>query len=96
MITKDNAKEWLVLIQALAKGKTIQRFSDPNNWFDVTEIITNPSISIYRIKPEPRRFWLNVYGKGKNEGISIFSSKEDAEYALNKKLGKTIEVVEVI
>ena len=36
-MNKDNAKEFLPLVQALADGKTIQ-FKNAEKWVDITEI----------------------------------------------------------
>lgn len=57
MITKDNAKQWLPLVQAMAEGKTIQVRGDLGGWFDVVSgCLTDlrDGVARYRIKPEPK------------------------------------------
>ena len=50
-MNKDNAKDYLPLIQALAKGKTIQFFIG-GKWNDVEDVSFNYEVQDYRIKPE--------------------------------------------
>ena len=61
-MNKDNAHEYLPLVQALADGKTIQVQGGDGNWYNSKLINTPPSR--YRIKPEPRTFemWLSSAG----------------------------------
>ena len=53
-MTKENAHEYLPLVQALADGKTVQVQGSDGNWYNTKLINTPPSR--YRIKPEPRRW----------------------------------------
>lgn len=68
MITKANAKEYLPLIQALAEGRTIQvnaGTKDNPKWDDpLCPLIFNLPIWDYRIKPEPRTFYVLEYPDG--------------------------------
>ena len=60
-MNKDNAKDYLPLVQALADGKTLQfDFSGDGRWEDIAAIndFKNPS-EFYRIKPKPRVFYIN-------------------------------------
>ena len=52
-MNKDNAKDYLPLVQALAEGKTIQLFSDGDGWEDIRSPIFDRPAKLYRIKPEP-------------------------------------------
>lgn len=61
-MNKNNAKDYLPLVQALAEGKTIQMDSGegpgPDRWKDVTgelSFVSEPPR--YRVKPEPRVIW---------------------------------------
>lgn len=54
-MNKDNAKEYLYLVQALAEGKTIQT-KNICGWTDMGEIHFIDRASSYRIKPEPLEF----------------------------------------
>ena len=60
-MNKDNAHEYLPLVQALADGKTIQ--IKATEWEDFEEhenIEFDADPSNYRIKPEPRKFEILV------------------------------------
>ena len=54
-MTREEAKEWLPIIQAWAEGKTIQYQINPELWWtDINkDIYTGNPPSNYRIKPEP-------------------------------------------
>lgn len=64
MITKENAAEYLPLVQALAEGKTVQKYMPPVvfsdvamasfGWSTIENIDTSDRPSCYRIKPEPK------------------------------------------
>jgi hypothetical protein len=78
-MNRDRARELLPIIQAYAEGKEIECMpEDGDRWF----ISSSPSWSIsnkYRIKPEPKTGWINIYPK------SLVSnscrSKEEADEA---------------
>lgn len=58
-MNKDNAKDYLPLVQALAEGKTIQwRFL--GEWKDLSVMDLTQDPSTYRIKPEPKKGWYRV------------------------------------
>jgi hypothetical protein len=59
----SNAKDYLPLVQALAEGKQIQiQKMDGSAWFNPdTEILFQLPANQYRIKPEPREFWIINY-----------------------------------
>ncbi len=52
-MNKDNAKDYLPLVQALAEGKQIQ-IRDHGGWHDETNPNFVLEIERYRIKPEPK------------------------------------------
>lgn len=63
-MNKDNAKDYLPLVQALADGKVIQGFyrkSDNSGaWLDLEgSVVFDAPADQYRIKPEPREIWVN-------------------------------------
>lgn len=63
-MTKETAKDYLPLVQALAQGKTIQ-WQSIEGWIDAPgPIAFDADPSCYRIKPEPRRWWLVWDGQG--------------------------------
>lgn len=63
-MNKDNAKEFLPLVQALADGKTIQYRQRPqDSWISLRDASFTLDRSFYRIKPEPVKLtaWAVVY-----------------------------------
>jgi hypothetical protein len=83
-MNKENAREYLPLVQALANGKTLQ-IDAGAGWIDLSEetnFVFDPED--YRIKPEPRTFemWLfNPMGRMYPfvEGEECFAENEDWE-----------------
>lgn len=59
-MTREQAKEWLPIIQAFAEGKEIQSSPDGANWFNSGSPTFSPT-NYYRVKPEPREFYIAVY-----------------------------------
>ena len=55
-MTREEAKEWLPIIQAWAEGKPIQYQISPGSWgIDINkDLYTSNSPSNYRIRPEPK------------------------------------------
>jgi hypothetical protein len=62
IMNKDNAKDYLPLVQALADGKEIQVKSMAKEWITCTQdFYFNATPDNYRIKPEPKwRPWIAV------------------------------------
>ncbi len=60
-MNKDNAKDYLPLVQALAEGKVIQfnNTSMHSNWMDVAVIDGFHPANHYRIKPESIEGWVH-------------------------------------
>lgn len=62
-MNKDNAKDYLPLVQALAEGKTIQINAGTPGiplWEDVDDPVFSGPVSDYRVKPEPREWFVVV------------------------------------
>jgi hypothetical protein len=82
-MNKDNAKDFLPLVQALAEGKTVQ-FSHPGEgWTSITEPIFQFPPQHYRIKPEPPKplefdVWVSLH----LNGVSC-TDKDMTEYGSN-------------
>lgn len=76
-MNKDNAHEYLPLVQALADGKQLQvpiRYNlDQIKWEDCDEISFIYTADQYRIKPEPRTFplWINRYTGAIADNITL-------------------------
>lgn len=76
-MNKDNALDYLPLVQALAEGKTIQMLEWHGYWVDMVEISSEIPASLYRIKPEPREIFVVI--DDDNDGSHIaFHSEDDA------------------
>lgn len=77
-MNKDNAKDYLPLVQALAEGKVIQLQVDNGEWLDLDETKFNFEPSDYRIKPEPREIWVKHYANPCRLD-QVCDSKEEAD-----------------
>ncbi len=78
-MNRDNARDYLPLVQALADGKTIQGLMwSSGKWEDMAgEICFDGPVSDYRIKPEPREIFVVV--DDDNDGSHLaFHSENDA------------------
>lgn len=94
MITKENAKEFLPLVQALAEGKAIQYYAH-GVWSD-TGRVDNAYVA-YRVKPGPEIFYRVYVGIGSDRvWLSNFNSLKDAEtyagYAPGRHVKKFVVV----
>lgn len=89
-MNKNNAKDYLPLVQALAEGKTIQIDRGPGaesgRWIDASgEISFFNDASQYRIKPEP--VWAVIVVRQTDGSIcstAICESEEGAHKYANK------------
>lgn len=80
-MNKDNAKEFLPLVQALAEGKTIQYKHEgyDKEWRDYRNPSFHHPASYYRIKPEPRSIYIVEVLHGINwQQCSIWFSRDVA------------------
>jgi hypothetical protein len=93
-MNKDNAKDYLPLVQALADGKVIQIF-DSGKWHDIDNpSFIGPSVC-HRIKPEPKEIWVNIYDATGHVGYA-YDSEEAAirESAFGIETARFREVIE--
>lgn len=82
-MNKENAKDFLPFVQALAQGKTIQyRASYGKSWVDMENLAFCGKPSSYRIKPEPltMEVWVS-----KNE--QVITNTDMSEYVQNWRKG---------
>ena len=73
-MTREEAKKLLPVIQAFSEGKEIQcrNTRPPGNWMSILYGATFGAPNCeWRIKPEPREFWLI---KWKDGGISAYNN----------------------
>jgi hypothetical protein len=93
-MNRENAAKFLPLVQALAEGKVVQFRPTPlDNWKTIEKMDTKTwAPSHFRIKPEPREWWINVYPTE-----NAYAYKEHAKAAKNcGRGGETIRVREII
>ena len=94
-MNKDNAHLYLPLVQALADGRVIQSVDSDGEWFDMSDPQFCSKPDRYRIKPEPREWWVVD-----REGVpAMFTRWFDSENAAAEFIyshgGKLIHVREV-
>ena len=73
---KNNAKDFLPLVQALAEGKTIQYRKLSGEWIDAPTPPFHSHPDLYRIKPEPAVLWLVYDSRDRFRGT--FESEAEA------------------
>ena len=62
---RERAAELWPIIKAFSEGKTVQVFTtDDKRWKDLTNPRFNNDYAEYRIKPEPREFYVYVTKNG--------------------------------
>ena len=90
----------IAVMQAAKEGKEIQ-FRDrcnrgtDDNWVDAPSPIWNWATFDYRVKPEPRRVWVNQYPSGALADRN-WRTQSEAEHAAMNSGTKQIEFVEVV
>jgi hypothetical protein len=78
-VNKENAKDYLPLVQALADGKTLQLKVCDDSWQDFSNTdFCNPAI-YYRIKPKPREWWVVLTSTG--SPVDVYQCRATAESA---------------
>lgn len=92
-MTIEQAKELLPVIQAYVDGLQIQyKDSRQNEWCDV---LSQPNFEAsgcqWRVKPQPREFWVNVY----DGCLCAHPDSKTAQRELSAN-GRTIHVREVL
>lgn len=84
-MTRDEARELARIAQAYADGKTVQWWGPlSDKWldYDGDEFLAIGALDLeWRIKPEPREFWLVYYPDGTCNGL-FYRTKSDATKAL--------------
>lgn len=94
-MNKDNAAQYLPLVQALAEGKVIQIQDNDGFWYDSGyEPLFNLARDRYRIKPEPRKAWVWWPPVDSYYVPSMFFTKSDADSFARKEGGHIVEVTE--
>lgn len=94
-MNKDNAKDYLPLVQALVDGRTIQykaRPDDPWNDMENPYFVLEPGC--YRVKPIPIERWGVVNGGGRF--ISTYGDEETAAQQAGYYYGRHFLMREVV
>ena len=93
----------IAVMQAAKEGKTIQsrrRHPRPDIdacWRDAPEPSWNWSTYDYRVKPEPRRVWLNWYPTMNCRSLYYYyDSRAEAKSFARHEVSEQIEFVEVV
>lgn len=89
-MNKDNAHEYLPLVQAIADGKIVQVQGGDGNWYN-SKLINIPPRR-YRIKPEPRTFEAYV-----NTTTGVITDGDNHKFVQNSEYDwERITVQEVV
>lgn len=90
-MNESNAKDYLPLVQALAGGR-LQKLSATGHWDDCPDCIFDSPPTYFRIKPEPREWWVTICPPAIYSIESWHTSKQSAEAFI---YGKQLEIVRV-
>lgn len=94
-MNKNNAKDYLPLVQALAEGKTLQvKRWRSGAWEDRDEVLFCTSPENFRIKPEPIERWGVVSKSGKF--FTTCNSEQDAKELVASSGGRYFLMREVV
>ena len=74
-MTPERAKELLPIIEAYASGAKIQSRRDDEEWRDDSYPLFNSMSYEFRIKPEPREFWVCWDGV---KNVGLLTERPDA------------------
>lgn len=90
----------VTVMQAFKEGKAIQYWARCNrstdeNWGDAPNPIWNWASYDYRVKPEPRRVWVNMYGSHSTVGYAFYS-RQTADAHAGVERVECVEFVEVV
>lgn len=89
--------QMIEVLQAHKNGKQIEyQNKNSNSWIECTNPIWSFSQCNYRIKQEPRHFWVNIYPNQSACSACIHNSQRDADIAADSNRIECIEVVEVV
>ena len=89
----------IATMQAAKEGKAIQRrhlHDTDARWRDAPEPSWNWSTFDYRVKPAPRRIWLNWYPTIGCRSSVCYDTREEAAKFVYKEVSEQIEFVEVV
>lgn len=89
-MTPERAKKLFPIVQAFAEGRVIQaKYDDDGAWIDTDSPSFYDCVE-YRIKPETKTGWVNIYALGVAYG---YSSKKEAEDQADPKRIACIQII---
>ena len=91
----------IAVLMAAKEGKAIQSSCHPYSdndvhWRDSPKPSWNWAMFDYRVKPEPRRVWLNFYPTMNCRSSVCYDSREEAASFARHDTAEQIEFVEVV
>lgn len=92
-MTREQAKELLPIITAFVEGKIIQVYTT-NGWKTTDDPAFDSTFSLFRIKPEPREFWL--IDNHITEPLTVLYSEPNEYFRNDHPHCEIIHVIEVI
>lgn len=96
-MNKNNAKDFLPLVQALAQGKEIQMRNCHDQWQDSVELELCYPASRYRVKPEPRHWWAVWHSQAiRPDGVAIWLYPSEDEAHASIGVGYPLEVIHFV
>lgn len=96
IMTREEAKTLLPIITAWANGENIQ-IQNGTGWCDIVHHVDlqfDCDPDRYRMKPEPREFWLNIYPQP--DTIAVHTTKAQADAIALSDRVECIKVREVM
>jgi hypothetical protein len=97
-MNKQNAKDYLPFVQALAEGKDVQININTESspiWTSPPNLEFGFHPEYYRIKPEPQEFWIIEWFDGDRDLCSTQIDAEGSVAGVHKSQYKIIHVREV-
>ena len=90
----------IAVLQAFKKGKAIQSRYRPQQdidvcWIDATEPSWDWDTFDYRVKPEPRRIWVNMYVNERTPRTHFYTL-EEAQHAASPDCIESVMFVEAV
>ena len=76
-MNRERAKELLPIIEAFAEGKEIEMQGNSIGWEDGGEQLSFDTELEYRIKPQPREFWVCGSYDGQNPYVAYENTSKD-------------------
>lgn len=94
-MTREEAGKMALIMQAYADGKEVQAKNCTTGFWEVApDPVFYRDAECYRIKPQPRVIWVNVYGDGELGGA--WPTEADAKKCGGTNVQKNAKFIEVL